>query len=115
MSEEDVTISKQTSRLGEPSKKKNYEILDMWQNSLTPPPPREVWTQKVWTLRMRSDPPPPPSVVWTFGQKKFVSRKSINKLMACLERVQWCIKTGKEGVGGTATFCFVLKQVECRL
>ena len=23
------------------------------------PPPREVWTQKVWTLRMGSDPPPP--------------------------------------------------------
>ena len=38
--------------------KKNYETLDMWQSSLTPPP-REVWTQKVWTLRMGSDTPSP--------------------------------------------------------
>ena len=40
-------------------KKKNYEILDIVRNSDDPPPPSLVWTQKVWTLRLGSDPPPP--------------------------------------------------------
>ena len=36
------------------------ETLDIVQSSLTPSPPKEVWTQKVWTLRLCLDPPPSP-------------------------------------------------------
>ena len=39
--------------------KKNYKILDIVQNSETPPP-RLVWTHKVWTLSLGADPPPLP-------------------------------------------------------
>ena len=45
-------------------KKKHYEILDIVQNSETPPP-RLVWTHKVWTLSLGAD-PPPLTEVWTF-------------------------------------------------
>ena len=43
-------------------KKKSYQILDIVQTSADPhplPPIRQVWTQKVWTLRLGSDPPSP--------------------------------------------------------
>ena len=40
-------------------------------------PPRLVWTQKVWMLRLGSD-SPPPTVVWTFWHKKFEIRNSIS-------------------------------------
>ena len=39
--------------------KKNYQTLDIVQTSADPPPIRQVWTQKVWTLRLGSDPPLP--------------------------------------------------------
>ena len=52
----DRVIREEVSKAsGEPSKK-NYQILDIGQNSAEPPPPiRQVWTQKVWTLRLGSD------------------------------------------------------------
>ena len=38
-------------------KKKNYQTLNIVQTSADPSPPiRQVWTQKVWTLRLGSDP-----------------------------------------------------------
>ena len=86
----------------------------MWQNSLTPPPPQGGMDAKSLDAQNGVGPPPPPTVVWTFGQKKFVSRISINKLIACLERVQWRYQNReRRGRGGQLLF-YVLKQVECR-
>ena len=59
------TIRKQPlTGLREAIKKKKYEILDMVQTPETPPP-RLVWTHKVWTLSLGAD-PPPLTEVWTF-------------------------------------------------
>ena len=83
----------------------------MWQNSLTPQGGMDA---KSLDAQNGVGPPPPPTVVWTFGQKKFVSRISINKLIACLERVQWRYQNReRRGRGGQLLF-YVLKQVECR-
>ena len=59
--------------------------------------------------------PAPLLVIYSFNQyTSFVSRKSINNLMACLERVQWRYQNReRRGRGGQLLF-YVLKQVECR-
>ena len=72
-------LSKKLLKLFRGALKKNYETLDMWQSSLTPPLGR-YGRKKFGRLEWGRTPPPSPS-------RKFVSRKSINKLMACLERV----------------------------
>ena len=40
-------------------------------------PPRLVWTQKFWMLRLGLDPPPPATVVGTFWHKMFKITKLI--------------------------------------
>ena len=98
---------------GSLQKKKKLRNFGHVAKFLDPPPLGRYGRKKFGRLEWGRT-PPPPTVVWTFGQKKFVSRKSINKLMACLERVQWRYQNReRRGRGGQLLF-YVLKQVECR-
>ena len=58
---ESVQIEKQIKAIREAiKKKKTTKFWTLSKTLMAPPPPRLVWTQKVWTLRPGADRPSPP-------------------------------------------------------
>ena len=66
-------------------KKKNYQTLDIVQTSTDPFPIRQVWSQKVWTLRLGSDNPPTPH--WALEPRKVTLKSQIWKIWQVLAQI----------------------------